>query len=123
MQEERNDYIIYDDGWQNVSTPEYPSTADEFEEGQQDIEVSNDIKEKRFHKKENSPRQLVVLFQLIICLLIGLAGFVLKSLGGEIYANARGWYYSALNNSVIYEDKDIRLDINKLFGEASADEA
>lgn len=121
MQEERKDYIVYDDGWQNISTPEYPSIADDYTEEQTDGE-DNKKAEKHKTKKEKSSRQLVAGFQLILCILFALAGFILKSFGGEMYKTARDWYYSTLNNSVIYEGKDIRLDTNNLFGESTADE-
>ena len=60
--------------------------------------------------------------QLIICILIALIAFIIKSFGGELYAVAREWYYSQLNNSVIFDDKNGNFNLSEIFGNSTEDE-
>lgn len=51
-------------------------------------------------KKGVSP-QLLIQMQLIICILIALAAFLIKSFGGDLYQTVNGWYQQELNSSLI----------------------
>lgn len=118
MEENRNT-ITYDDNWQNVTEPEVPL----FHAPSNDnslIEYSEP--EETPPKEKAPPRQLLITLQLVICALMALAAFILKSMGGEWYSTARGWYYTQLNSSAIFEGGD-SFSISSLFGKATADEA
>lgn len=105
--------ITYDKNWQRVSSPEFPKLGE--------IEPEND-KEPDKTPKKNAPKHYLLTAQLVICILIGLGAFVLKSVGGDTYKNIRDWYYSELNNTAIF-DKNSGFDINTLLNKATSDEA
>lgn len=115
MTEENKNTITYDDGWKSVSFSEYPdlSTTDETDDNTENI--------KNVKKKSDSPRQLVITVQLICCILIALAAFIMSIVGGDVYAATREWYYDNLNNSVIFDSDNYGFNISEIFG-ATADE-
>lgn len=116
MNEENKNSITYDEGWESVTNCEYPVV------GSADLEENDDnVKQKIKKKKDNSPKQLLITIQLIVCILIALAALVIKTIGGDVYAAAREMYYSSLNNSAIFDDSD-NFDLNKLFGSSTQDE-
>lgn len=117
MNEENKNSITYDEGWESVTNYEYPVV------GTTNTEINDDesIKLKEQKKKENSPKQLLITIQLIICILIALAALLIKSFGGDFYASARELYYSNLNNSAIFDNSD-NFNLNKLFSSATQDE-
>ena len=116
MNEENKNSITYDEGWESVTNCEYPVV------GSADLEENDDnVKQKVKKKKDNSPKQLLITIQLIVCILIALAALVIKTIGGDVYAAAREMYYSSLNNSAIFDNSD-NFDLNKLFGSSTQDE-
>ena len=90
--------ITYDDDWKSVSYSEYPKTTEDFDSSEK--EEKSLSSEKNIAKKD-SPKQLVITVQLVCCILIALAAFLLNLFGGEVYAATRDWYYSNLEKSVI----------------------
>ena len=107
--------ILYDENWQNVTSPEYP--------------VLNEREETPAQKPENPepkpiniPKQYLLTFQLVVCILAGIGAFALKSIGGEAYETIRDWYYSELNNTAIFENNS-GFDLNLLLGRTTPDEA
>ena len=88
--------ITYDENWQNVSEPETPvlSAAD----NQPDDDGI--ILEKR---KKSAPKHILLTVQLVCCILLALAFFALKGIGGEVYESVRGWYISQLNDTAIFD--------------------
>ena len=119
MNEENRNYITYDEGWESVTNCEYPVVGSANLEENEDNEEN--VKQKLRKKKDNSPKQLLITIQLIICILIAIAALVIKTIGGDFYAAAREMYYSSLNNSAIFEKLD-NFDLNKLLGSATQDE-
>lgn len=116
MNEENRNSITYDEGWESVTNCEYPVV------GSANLEENEEnVKQKLRKKKDNSPKQLLITIQLIVCILIALAALVIKTIGGDVYAAAREMYYSSLNNSAIFDNSD-NFDLNKLFGSATKDE-
>lgn len=112
-----NNNITYDENWQSVSEAEYPVIASsDFEDEISDSDIPKEKKTKR-----NPPSQLLVTVQLILCIIIALAAFILKNMGGTFYGTARDWYYSNLNSSAIF-DGSSDFDLNSLFNKATADE-
>lgn len=110
--------ITYDDDWKSVSYSEYPKTTEDFDSSEE--EKKSLSPEKNIAKKD-SPKQLVITVQLVCCILIALAAFLLNLFGGEVYAATREWYYSNLEKSVIFDTGDNKIDLSNLFG-ATSDE-
>ena len=110
--------ITYDDDWKSVSYSEYPKTTEDFDSSED--EEKSLSSEKNIAKKD-SPKQLVITVQLVCCILIALAAFLLNLFGGEVYAATRDWYYSNLEKSVIFDTGDNKIDLSNLFG-ATSDE-
>lgn len=110
--------ITYDDDWKSVSYSEYPKTTEDFDSSEK--EEKSLSSEKNIAKKD-SPKQLVITVQLVCCILIALAAFLLNLFGGEVYAATRDWYYSNLEKSVIFDTGDNKIDLSNLFG-ATSDE-
>lgn len=77
------------------------------------------VPEKR-KKSHNS--QVLITAQLIICLLIALAAFIIKTIGGDFYADTRQWYYGELNKSIIAKDIPDDYKLSEIFGTATDDE-
>ena len=107
--------ILYDENWQSVTSPEYP--------------VLNEREETPAQKPENPepkpinlPKQYLLTFQLVVCILAGIGAFALKSIGGDTYETIRDWYYSELNNTAIF-DNNSGFDLNLLLGRTTPDEA
>lgn len=110
--------ITYDDDWKSISYSEYPKTTEDFDSSEE--EEKSLSPEKNIAKKD-SPKQLVITVQLVCCILIALAAFLLNLFGGEVYAATRDWYYSNLEKSVIFDTGDNKIDLSNLFG-ATSDE-
>lgn len=110
--------ITYDDDWKSVSYSEYPKTTEDFDSSEK--EEKSLSSEKNIAKKD-SPKQLVITVQLVCCILIALAAFLLNLFGGEVYAATRDWYYSNLEKSVIFDTGDNKIDLSNLFGATSDD--
>ena len=114
--EENISTITYDENWQDVTEPEYPVILEPTEpfEGKSEPE-----KTPRGH---TAPRQLLLTIQLITCILLLLAAFAIKGIGGEIYQTAREWYYTQLNRSAVFEEyRD--FDFSALLRISTPDEA
>lgn len=115
--EENKNFISYDKNWQNVSTAEYASPA----------KIADEAEEEKNPKEPKAPKlniskQYLLTAQLISCLIIAAAAFVLKSTGGEVYNNIRQWYFEQLNASAVF-DSSIGFDINSLLKITTPDEA
>ena len=118
MNEEINkNTITYEDGWQEVSSTEYPQSSE--------IEVDEATSEEPVIKKEKNKSygQLLVTVQLVICILIAIAALLLKTVGGDIYKYASEWYYSELNKSIIADSNGENFSLEKFFPVATNDEA
>lgn len=110
--------ITYDDDWKSVSYSEYPKTTEDFDSSE---EEDKSLSPEKNIAKKDSPKQLVITVQLVCCILIALAAFLLNLFGGEVYAATRDWYYSNLEKSVIFDTGDNKIDLSNLFG-ATSDE-
>ena len=109
---EDHDLISYDEDWQSVSEPAEAVTVTGAEpEGEGVV-----TQKRRFR-----PKQPVLTVQLLCCLLLAAAAFVLKSVGGEWYDTARVWYFEQLNDTAVF-DGSRDFDLQRLSGTATADE-
>lgn len=110
-EEKRFDKIEYDENWQTVSSQTYaqPYCEESEEEQFQNDEITQgDITVK----KEKSPKQLVIILQLILCILIFSAFYILKQTGSDFYSELTRWYSENLNNSLISTSNFSDFDIN-----------
>ena len=112
--EEHKDIITYDENWQSVSEPEYPVVRAPQDGGEESETV---YPEKR---RRQLPKQPVLVLQLILCLMLALAAFVLKGMGGELYDAVRQWYTDNLNRTAVFDGK-LPPSLSHLFT-ATADE-
>lgn len=118
MQNElKQNEITYDENWQTVSTPEYAQRVN-VEDSTPEKEEANIIKPK---KKRDSPIQLLIIIQLVICLLIALFAYTVKNIGGDFYTNLRDWYYSNLNSTLVVEN-NAEVDFTNILKTSTADE-
>lgn len=49
------------------------------------------------------PKQIIVIFQLVVCIIIALILFTIRSFGGSLYETVREYYFVYMNNSLITE--------------------
>ena len=110
--EGERDLIAYDDDWQSVSEPEYPRVTVRGED-------EGEAPEPAAPRARSFPKHIVLSVQLALCVLLGLAAFGLKSVGGEAYETAKAWYESELNDTAVF-DRVRGFDAEKLT--ATADE-
>jgi hypothetical protein len=111
LQENKNS-ITYDKNWQQVSEPQICVSA-----------VSEEDEEPKDSPGMIKPagKPLLLTVQLILCIVLGLAAFVLKSVGGTVFEDAKRLYRTQLTQSAVYDGKR-NYDLNSLFHMASADE-
>lgn len=114
MNEENKNSITYDENWQTVSQSEYPEvTLEPFSEQHDNSgDVSNTKRPNTF---------LLLTIQLIACLVIALAAFIIKNIGGELYTQTHKWYTANLNASAIF-DSNNSLDLSNIFSQSTPDE-
>ncbi len=106
--------ITYDENWQNVCEPETPVlTAVDDEPDDEGI-----VLEKR---PKSAPKHLLLTVQLVCCVLLAVAAFALKGIGGEVYEAVRDWYYTQLNDTAIF-DSDREIVPQLIDNSATADE-
>ena len=120
MQNElKQNEITYDENWQTVSTPEYAHTVSLNEE---DSTPENEVAIiQKPKKKRDSPIQLLIIIQLVICVLIALFAYTVKNIGGNFYTNIRDWYYSNLNSTLVVEN-NAEVDFTNILKNSTADE-
>lgn len=116
--EENQNWITYDENWQSVSEPEYPQIRPISDWEEEERAEEEPPREPRRH---TAPKQLLLTAQLVTCILLALAAFALKGIGGEVYAVTREWYYANLNDTAIF-DGSRGFDLQNLLN-ATADEA
>lgn len=112
--------IVYDDGWQSVSVPEIAQTVNMLDEADDYEEETNTIKQPK--KKRDTPRQLLTIIQLIVCVLICITAYFLKSYGDELYENVHSWYESELNSKLVADNDFSDIDFSKILGSNKATE-
>lgn len=118
MSEENKNSITYDENWQSIAASEYATVCDEDYE---DEEKTSEPEQKP-KKQSNAPKQYLIVFQLIVCIIIALAALVLETIGGDIHKTVSDWYYTNLNKSVIFNIGDDIVNLNRLISGATPDE-
>lgn len=67
---------------------------------------NNEYSPKNKDKKITAGSQLLIIIQLIICTLLLISAFVIKTIGGSLYAQVGTWFYDHYNNSVFTNTKN-----------------
>ena len=70
-----------------------------------DTEFYNEKRNKK-DKKISVGSQLLIIIQIVICTLLLIGAFVIKTIGGSLYAQVGTWFYDNYNNSVFTDTKD-----------------
>ena len=121
--EENKNTITYAENWNKISESEYPEIIPIDEEFKENKSCNNKNIQKNIKELNNSSKQLLITLQLIICLLVALAAFVVKGIGGNMYTTIRELYYSNLNNSAIFDTYLSTPDLSSIFIFSTNDEA
>lgn len=76
--------------------------------GEQDNQSQAENTEESISTKNKAlPTELLTICQLVLCIIIAVAAYVIKNIGGDLYKNVREYYYTNLNNSIIIDmEKD-----------------
>lgn len=111
--------ITYDEGWQNISVPEYPQTISDLEEEYyNDSEHQSELREEEQiitpKKKRETPIQLLMIIQLAACVLVCLFAYLLKNIGGDVYNTVHSWYEYQLSNELTADDIFKESNLTKL---------
>ncbi len=110
--------ITYDEGWESVTDSEYAVVASQ---NYDDENGDESVNEKSNKKPKDTPRQLLITIQLILCILIAIAALLIKTFGGEFYNQVRDKYYQSLNNDAVFND-DGGLDLSQFINSSTKDE-
>lgn len=81
---------------QQYAAPDETTGIDEYSEDYTDPEPPR-------HRDKNSPRETVLALQLTVCILLAIAAYAVKNIGGELYEEVRAFYYDNINNSIIID--------------------
>ncbi|HCA04999.1 MAG TPA: hypothetical protein DEO32_03765 [Ruminococcaceae bacterium] len=119
---EDNSLITYDENWRNVSEPEYITAVSSAGADNYNTENKNEDKPEKRDKHKDGAKPLLITIQLLACLIVAAAAFVIKGVGGELYDNVRNYYYTELNRALIFDGKH-EFDLSGLFTGSTADEA
>ncbi len=91
MDDYRNDRIIYDEGWQKVSTPQVFEPVSEEETT--DTENAQEPKKKETKKKKQHSFPALISIQLVICIVIAVVVFTLKFMDSQVFSKIKDWYH------------------------------
>ncbi|MBQ2349110.1 MAG: hypothetical protein II388_12210 [Clostridia bacterium] len=119
---ERYDSISYD--FDVTKIPEPTQTVYTTEQTEQESIIPEDITGEFVPDNDITASHLnkhtVLMFQIALCLLIGAAAFVIKSIGGEVYEKVKTQYQSLLCDTLI---TDTNNAANETFVNEAVDEA
>lgn len=114
MKEDRYDNIEYNDSWESVPVVRAEPVQEYEEDEEEDFRENEDSGQEKgthteFFKERRSVQnpQTVIKLQFLLAIIAVAAAFILKSLGGDIYASVNKWYFDNLNNSLIVTLSDI----------------
>jgi len=113
MGNDRYDQISYEDGWRNVSQPEYytyvptnlPAVQNNKGKEKHDFEdIDGDETNKTRAKKITANKPWLIIIQLILCIILFIAALILKEINTDFFNTLKSWYTAELNNSLIITD-------------------
>ena len=91
--------ISYADDWKSVKNPIY-----------KEEKVITDTPKKKEYGKP-----LLLIIQLILCALVVISAFGIKTFGGDLYNNLHNWYYETLNDEIFLTDSFEDFSIDNIF--------
>lgn len=98
--------LTLNDEWQQVYNPvRYEKPAESIEQPQKKKKV----------KKKTATKPLLIIIQIILCSIVVLSAYLLKTFGGDLYTTVHDWYYSNLNAELIMSDTFENFSLNNLF--------
>lgn len=71
-----------------------------------DYKNTDEYRKPKKNKKFAVSNQLLIIIQLIICTLLLISAFVIRTIGGSLYAQVGTWFYDNYNNSVFTDTKN-----------------
>ena len=103
MQDFRKDEIIYDEGFLNQEflNPGKEYVIEKKEDKEQHEEPEYESIKKNKAKKAKPHAQVLISIQLVVCVLIALALFLVKMFSFDTYATIRSWYDTQMNKTLI----------------------
>ncbi len=116
MKEDRFDDITYDEGWQRFDTPTPAVLYDDSDEN------TDGIQNNKIVKKHRKTFPALITIQLVLCLLVAFALFMLKAMNSDSYQKLCNWYEEQMKNTLISDNTFEDVDLNRYF-ESSVDEA
>lgn len=97
--------ITYADDWKNANEPVY----------YQPPEVEESVEPIKKKDRKNTPKPLLTLIQIIICVILVASAYCLNTFGGDLYKNIRKEYYRLLNDEIILSENFKNFDLDSLF--------
>lgn len=107
-----------------------------YEEGWHDAAPAADVEEKPVDEQEPQPEErregskpLLITIQLVLCLLLALALFLLKTMDSAVYRDFMSYYREELQKPIVSRGVFDDADLGRLFGgtdvtvQATPDEA
>lgn len=91
MDDYRNDRIIYDEGWQKVSTEQVVVPLSDKEATEKENTSKQEVKETKKKKQHSFPP--LVSIQLVICIMIAVVLFALKFMDSDVFSALSEWYH------------------------------
>lgn len=109
MSDYRKDEIIYDEDWLRVDTPlerEHPAQSEEYINY-----VADDNNEKDTRRKRAFPALITI--QLVLCLIVAFAVFMLKAMNCDVYHQFCAWYSDLMQYTLIPDDTFENIDLSQ----------
>ncbi len=109
MSEYRKDEIIYDEDWLRVDTPlerEYPA---QIEEHNSPADDARNLKKQR--PKRTFPALITI--QLVLCLIVAFAVFMLKAMNSDLYHQFCKWYNDSMQYTLVPDDTFYDIDLSQ----------
>ncbi|MBQ0098621.1 MAG: hypothetical protein KBS62_06805 [Oscillospiraceae bacterium] len=116
MNEERKDTIIYDEDFKTVEKVVVRHDED-------DKISEEEIVQEKEQREKTVPKNMLVIIQLVICLVIAIAVFLLKTTDCEFYRNFVKWYNEEQQKTLISSQQIEKIDLNSIFFKATPDSA
>lgn len=116
LNEERKDTIIYDEDFKTVEKVVVRHDED-------DKISEEEIVQEKEQREKTVPKNMLVIIQLVICLVIAIAVFLLKTTDCEFYRNFVKWYNEEQQKTLISSQQIEKIDLNSIFFKATPDSA
>ncbi len=117
MQDNRKDEILYDEDWLSVDTPVFVDESFEKSDSTESDEKTHN--RKSAEKKRSFPA--LVTIQLVVCLIIAFAVFMLKAMNSQTYKDFCDWYNEQMQDTLLSNSAFENIDLSQ-FVKATTDQ-